>query len=120
MSSASSGRSRARTIAAFSAVGSGVSMSKLSDKIINETNILTPISDVAESRQSNSDRTVGVDLGESMVGKSKDPKGTRITVRISDKDLQDLQDEAKRRNVTVGAVVRFLIRENLSTASEAR
>ena len=49
-----------------------------------------------------------------MVGKSKDPKSTRITVRISDKDLQDLQDEAKKRNITVGAVVRFLIRERLN------
>lgn len=49
-----------------------------------------------------------------MVGKSKDPKGTRITVRISDKDLSDLQSEAKKRNVTVGAVVRSLIRENLT------
>jgi hypothetical protein len=49
-----------------------------------------------------------------MVGKSKDPKGTRITVRISDKDLADLQNEAKRKNITVGAVVRNLIRENLN------
>jgi hypothetical protein len=48
-----------------------------------------------------------------MVGKSKDPKGTRITVRISDKDLTDLQAEARRKNVTVGAVVRGLIRECL-------
>ncbi len=51
--------------------------------------------------------------GEEMVGKSKDPKGTRITVRISEKDLQDLQDEARRRGITVGAVVRYLIRERL-------
>lgn len=49
-----------------------------------------------------------------MVGKSKDPKGTRITVRISEKDLSDLQTEARRKNVTVGAVVRTLIRECLS------
>jgi hypothetical protein len=49
-----------------------------------------------------------------MVGKSKDPKGTRITVRISEKDLSDLQTEAKRKNITVGAVVRNLIRENLN------
>jgi hypothetical protein len=48
-----------------------------------------------------------------MVGKSKDPKGTRITVRISDKDLRELQNEARRRNITVGAVVRGLIRECL-------
>lgn len=52
-----------------------------------------------------------------MVGKSKDPKGTRITVRISDKDLLELQSEARRRNVTVGAVVRALIRENLAPAT---
>jgi hypothetical protein len=52
-----------------------------------------------------------------MVGKSKDPKGTRITVRISDKDLADLQTEAKRKNITVGAVVRNLIRQNLSASS---
>ena len=55
-----------------------------------------------------------------MVGKSKDPKGTRITVRISDKDLQDLQGEARRRNVTVGAVVRILIRENIVNAETDR
>jgi len=48
-----------------------------------------------------------------MVGRSKDPKGTRITVRISDNDMGKLQAEARRRNVTVGAVVRFLIREHL-------
>jgi hypothetical protein len=48
-----------------------------------------------------------------MVGKSKDPKGTRITVRISDKDLADLQSEARRKGITVGAVVRTLIREHL-------
>ena len=48
-----------------------------------------------------------------MVGRSKDPKGTRITVRISDNDMGKLQAEARRRNVTVGAVVRNLIREHL-------
>jgi predicted DNA binding CopG/RHH family protein len=48
-----------------------------------------------------------------MVGKSKDPKGTRITVRISDKDLRDLQNEAKRRNTTIGGVVRLLIRDGI-------
>jgi hypothetical protein len=53
-----------------------------------------------------------------MVGKSKDPKGTRITVRISEKDLSDLQTEAKRKNITVGAVVRNLIRENLNGPGE--
>jgi hypothetical protein len=62
------------------------------------------------------ERGVGLP-GEEMVGKSKDPKGTRITVRISEKDLHDLQDEARRRNITVGAVVRFLIRERLNVAA---
>ena len=49
-----------------------------------------------------------------MVGRSKDPKGTRITVRISDTDLDKLQAEAKKRDVTVGAVVRTLIRDCLA------
>lgn len=48
-----------------------------------------------------------------MVGKSKDPKDTRITVRISDKDLRDLQGEAKRRNISVGGVIRLLIRDGI-------
>ena len=48
----------------------------------------------------------------------KDPKGARITVRISQHDLQDLQREAQRRSTTVGAVVRALIRENLSDAAK--
>lgn len=52
-----------------------------------------------------------------MVGKSKDPKGTRITVRISDNDLSVLQAEARRKNITVGAVVRTLIREGLGATS---
>jgi predicted DNA binding CopG/RHH family protein len=52
-----------------------------------------------------------------MVGKSKDPKGTRITVRISDKDLADLQSEARKRGITVGAVVRTLIRGHLPGTS---
>jgi hypothetical protein len=54
-----------------------------------------------------------------MVGKSKDPKGTRITVRISERDLRELQTEARRRNITVGAVVRSLIRENLNGTTGA-
>ena len=36
-----------------------------------------------------------------------------LTVRISDNDMGKLQAEAKRRNVTIGAVVRNLIREHL-------
>lgn len=55
----------------------------------------------------------GSQNGIDMVGKTKDPKGTRITVRISDKDLSDLQAEARRKSITVGAVVRFLIRERM-------
>ena len=54
-----------------------------------------------------------------MVGKSKDPKGTRITVRISDKDLATLQAEANRKNTTVGAVVRSLIRDCLPPPAHA-
>jgi len=54
-----------------------------------------------------------------MVGRSKDPKGTRITVRISERDLEDLQNEARRRNVTVGAVVRSLIRDVLAVRAPA-
>lgn len=54
-----------------------------------------------------------------MVGKSKDPKGTRITVRISDNDLSVLQAEARRKNITVGAVVRTLIREGLGGGNGA-
>ena len=48
-----------------------------------------------------------------MVGKTKDPKSTRITVRISDKDLHDLQTEARRRNSSVGSVIRTLIRDGM-------
>lgn len=55
-----------------------------------------------------------------MVGKSKDPKDTRITVRISDKDLRDLQAEAKRRNTSVGGVIRLLIRDGIRLIEPAR
>jgi hypothetical protein len=48
-----------------------------------------------------------------MVGRSKDPKDTRITVRISDQDLRELQSEARRRNTTIGGVVRLLIRDGI-------
>jgi predicted DNA binding CopG/RHH family protein len=37
-------------------------------------------------------------------------KTRRITVRISGSDLECLQEEATRRNTTLGAVVRDLIR----------
>ena len=63
--------------------------------------------------------TDGPDSESPMVGKSKDPKGTRITVRISEKDLSELQAEARRKNITVGAVVRTLIRECLPAQSSA-
>jgi hypothetical protein len=52
-----------------------------------------------------------------MVGRSKDPKGARITVRISDNDLGKLQAEARKRNCTVGAVIRHLIRDCIPTAA---
>jgi hypothetical protein len=55
-----------------------------------------------------------------MVGKTKDPKGTRITVRISDKDLRDLQSEAKRRDTSVGGVIRLLIRDGIRLLEPAR
>ena len=55
-----------------------------------------------------------------MVGKTKDPKGTRITVRISDKDLRDLQNEAKRRNISVGGVIRTLIRDGIRLLEPAK
>jgi predicted DNA binding CopG/RHH family protein len=54
-----------------------------------------------------------------MVGRSKDPKGTRITVRITDKDLRDLQAEAKRRSISVGAVIRTLIRDGIKLLQPA-
>jgi predicted DNA binding CopG/RHH family protein len=50
-----------------------------------------------------------------MVGRSKDPKGARITVRISDNDLDKLQAEARKRSCTVGAVIRHLIRDCIPT-----
>jgi len=55
-----------------------------------------------------------------MVGKSKDLKGTRITVRISDKDLRELQAEAKRRDTSVGGVVRLLIRDGIRLLEPAK
>lgn len=48
-----------------------------------------------------------------MTGKTKDPKDTRITVRISEKDLRELQTEARRRNTSVGGVIRLLIRDGI-------
>jgi hypothetical protein len=48
-----------------------------------------------------------------MAGKTTDPKGVRITVRITDSDLSRLQAEARLRSTTVGAVVRSLIRDSL-------
>lgn len=54
-----------------------------------------------------------------MAGKTNDPKRTRITVRISDGDLKLLLAEADRRGITVGAVVRNVIRTTLNRATEA-
>jgi predicted DNA binding CopG/RHH family protein len=42
-----------------------------------------------------------------------DPKKLRITVRISESDLTKLNQEAQRRSVKVGSVVRDLIRDCL-------
>ena len=53
-----------------------------------------------------------------MPRKSIDQKDRRITIRISENDLARLEGAAKRREQTVGAVVRSLIRENLTV--EAR
>ncbi|HEX9105135.1 MAG TPA: ribbon-helix-helix protein, CopG family [Polyangia bacterium] len=55
-----------------------------------------------------------------MVGRTKDLKGTRITVRISDKDLRDLKSEARRRNVSVGGVIRTLIRDGIRLLGPAQ
>jgi predicted DNA binding CopG/RHH family protein len=40
-----------------------------------------------------------------------DKKEFRITVRISESELEALREEAKRRYLTVGAALRVLIRE---------
>ena len=48
-----------------------------------------------------------------MAGRTIDPKGSRITVRIADTDLKALTGEARRRGVTVGAIVRDIIRVSL-------
>jgi len=42
--------------------------------------------------------------------KPEELKTRRITVRISGSDLEALQEEATKRNTTLGAVVRDLIR----------
>lgn len=41
-------------------------------------------------------------------------------MRISDKDLRDLQNEAKRRNSSVGGVIRVLIREGMRLLEPAK
>ena len=51
-----------------------------------------------------------------MAGKTIDPKRTRITVRLSDGDLKSLNLTARKRGVTVGAVVRDMIRAQLAPA----
>lgn len=54
-----------------------------------------------------------------MAGKTNDPKGVRITVRITDSDLSQLQEAARQRATTVGAVVRSLIRDGLPKTATA-
>ena len=55
-----------------------------------------------------------------MNGKTKDPKESRITVRISDRDLRNLQSEARRRNLSVGGVIRVLIRDGMRLLDPVR
>jgi hypothetical protein len=49
-----------------------------------------------------------------MPNKSNDPKERRITVRVSERDLSDLQLGAARESCTVGEMVRRLIRDKLA------
>ncbi len=51
--------------------------------------------------------------------KSEELKTRRITVRISGSDLELLQQEAGRRNTTLGAVVRDLIRATKANPANA-
>jgi hypothetical protein len=53
-----------------------------------------------------------------MPRKSTDQKDRRITIRISENDLAKLEGAARKREQTVGAVVRSLIRENLTGEEE--
>jgi predicted DNA binding CopG/RHH family protein len=55
-----------------------------------------------------------------MAGKSSDPKRTRITVRLADDDLKALKAEAGRRDQSIGAIVRDMIRVQLNLSSAAR
>ena len=55
-----------------------------------------------------------------MAGKTSDPKRTRITVRLTDGDLKALLIEARRRSVTVGAIVRDMIRVQVGKLPVAR
>jgi hypothetical protein len=50
-----------------------------------------------------------------MAGRSRDPKGVRITVRISEADRTRLMNEAKRAASGISAVIRDLIRERLGS-----
>jgi hypothetical protein len=49
--------------------------------------------------------------------KTEELKTRRITVRISGSDLETLQTEAQKRNTTLGAVVRDLIRASAQKSS---
>ena len=51
--------------------------------------------------------------------KAEELKTRRITVRISGSDLELLQQEATRKNTTLGAVVRDLIRATRINGSSA-
>ena len=51
--------------------------------------------------------------------KAEELKTRRITVRISGSDLELLQQEATRKNTTLGAVVRDLIRATRTNGTAA-
>jgi hypothetical protein len=51
--------------------------------------------------------------------KADELKTRRITVRISGSDLELLQQEATRKNTTLGAVVRDLIRATRSNGASS-
>ena len=95
----------------------------LSDKIVCKNNMLTTFAVIYCRRTQGLSPALYSTPGVCEIawsGKSKDPKGTRITVRISDKDMRDLQSEAKRRNISVGGVIRTLIRDGIRLLEPAK
>jgi hypothetical protein len=54
-----------------------------------------------------------------LAGRSIDPKHSRITVRLSEADARALASEASKRGVTVGAIVRDIIRTSLAAPDAA-